>query len=172
MDWLNTAVAVLALALSGAAFLRTLFLDQVVADLLFEWNATLGIAEGKIVIENPLRHSIYMRGIRFKEPGRQDIVVRMAGTSLRDVISDAYDEVISRNDSVAVINARISPKDKLEIELQIKREDTGLHIEFEWSKSMRWTVRFFFIPRTLKYSQEEINVMKRTAKRGEPEKQH
>jgi hypothetical protein len=50
MDWLNTAVAVLALGISVLAFLRTLFLDQVVADLVFEWDATLGVVVGKLVV--------------------------------------------------------------------------------------------------------------------------
>jgi hypothetical protein len=48
MDWLNTAVAALALVISALAFFRTLFLDQVVADLVFEWNATLAwISHGR-----------------------------------------------------------------------------------------------------------------------------
>jgi hypothetical protein len=170
MDWLNTAVAALALVISALAFFRTLFLDQVVADLVFEWNATLGVAVGKLASENPLRHSIYLSGIRSEEPARQAIVVRMAGTGLDDVISDAYEEAAPPNNRVAVINARIPPRDNLELELDFKNHGTGLRVTFEWSTAMPWTVKCL-IPRGLKYSATDIDAMKRAAKRAKPKEE-
>jgi len=166
MDWLNTTVAALALGISVAAFFRTLFLDKVVADLVFVWDATLDQVMGKLVIENPLRHSIYLSGIRFEEPARKDIVVRIVGSGLHDVISDAYHEVMSSNNAVAVIDARIPPKDKLEIELDIQKERTGLRFTFEWATATPWTVKFL-MPRSRKYSALDIDIMMRAAKRGE-----
>jgi hypothetical protein len=129
------------LVISVWAFLRTLFQDQVVADLVFEWDATLGVAVGKIVIENPLRHSIYLWGIRFDEPARGDVVVRMPGSGLYDVLSDAYQEAVSADNRIAITNARIPPKGDLEIELEFKGESTDLCLRFEWSKAMPWTVK-------------------------------
>jgi hypothetical protein len=93
----------------------------------------------------------------------------MAGSGLYDVISDAYEEAVLPTKRVAVINARIPPKDNLELELEFRKNDTGLRVAFEWSKAMPWTVKFL-IPRSLKYSPNEINAMKRAAKRGEPKK--
>ncbi|MGH6898729.1 MAG: hypothetical protein ACREJ5_19610 [Geminicoccaceae bacterium] len=137
---------------------------------MFEWDATLGVAVGKLAIENPLRHSIYISGIRFEEAARQDIVVKMSGNGLYDVISDAYEEAASPNNRVAVVNARIPPRDNLEFELKFKNHGTGLRVTFEWSTAMPWTVKCL-IPRRLKYSATDIDAMKRAAKRGEPKEE-
>jgi hypothetical protein len=66
---------------------------------------------------------------------------------------------------MAVINERIEPKRSLEIVLEFKEDNTGLNINFEWSKHAPWTFRFLK-PRSLVYSAKDIEVMKRAAKRG------
>jgi hypothetical protein len=61
MDWLNTAVAVLALLVSVLAFLRTLFLDQVVADLVCDIRCSGGQARNREpapALDLYLRHSL------------------------------------------------------------------------------------------------------------------
>lgn len=170
MDLLNTAIAALAVGISLAAFWRTLFLDQVVVDLVFVWDVTLGDVVGKLVIENPLRHSIYISGICFKEPTRDEVVVRVAGEGLHDVISSSYDEAVSSDNTVAAINTRIPPQDTVEFDLEFQKDGSGLRIMFRWSTATPWAVKFL-IPRSLKYSAKEINAMKRAAKRGEVEEE-
>ena len=162
---LSIVVSVLALGISAASFVRTLFLEKVVADIAFVWNQARGIAICKLIIDNPFRQSLYLVGIRFKEPARDTVSLRVANNSLDDVICNAYDEEISSEKDMAFINQRIEPKRTMEIELTFKEENTGLHITFEWSKHTPWSF-LFLKPHPLVYSAKDIEVMKRAAKRG------
>jgi hypothetical protein len=112
MDWFNLVISSIAVGISAAAFWRTLFLDRVEADLMFEWEPTLGRVVGKLVIDNPLRQSVYLRSIRFQTPSRQDIRLSPEGSGLHDV-SDGYEESVSNEDDVVVINVRIPPNERL-----------------------------------------------------------
>ena len=141
MDWFNLVISSIAVGISAAAFWRTLFLDRVEADLLFEWEPTLGRAVGKLVIDNPLRQSVYLRSIRFQTPPRQDIRLSPEGSGLHDVVSDAYEESVSNEDDVVVINVRIPPNEKAVLNMHIKKDDTDLTFSFEWSKAKPWLAR-------------------------------
>jgi hypothetical protein len=173
MDWFNAVLGALALGVSVMAFWRTLYLDQVVADLVFEWDKTLDRVVGKLVVENPLRHSVFLSGIRFRKPERRKIRVSLEGRSLRDVVADTYDELVSSDQEVALNNARIPPHGKINLELAINSNDEhdadgGIDLDFtlEWSKSTPFTVKSL-LPRRLNYSAKDIKIMKRAAKRGE-----
>ena len=166
-DLISIALSSVALGISACAFWRTLFQDRVVADLVFEWSQTLGKAVGKLVIDNPLRQSLYLAGIRFREPNRDAVDVWVNSDGLHDVLTDVHQQITSSDRDRAVINQRIQPKGNLEIVLGFRQDSTGLSIKFEWSKHTP-RLASFLMPRSLKFSANDIEVMKRTAKRGKP----
>jgi hypothetical protein len=161
-DWLTAGGTVLAVVISAAAFWRTL--DRVTADLMFEWEPTLGRVVGKLVIDNPLRQSVYLRGIRFKKPARQSVRISPKGSGLYDTICEAYETHMSPDQEVTVVNARIPPRGSEVLSMYIEDEETDLEFSFEWTK-MPWVDRIL-APGDRSYSARDLKTMKRAAKRG------
>jgi hypothetical protein len=163
-DWLTAGGTVLAVVISAAAFWRTL--DQVTADLLFEWEPALDRVVGKLAIDNPPRQSVYLRGIRFKKPARQSVRVSPEGSGLHDTISEALETHASPDQNVAVVNVRIPPRGRAVLNMYIEEDETDLEFSFVWSKTTPWAGRIL-APRDCSYSATELKTMKRAAKRGE-----
>jgi hypothetical protein len=160
MNALTVAIDVLgllALPISIISLIRTLYRDQVVADLRFERDR-LGDTRGFIEIENPLKHSVYLDDIVFHRP--KDVLVSRHGQDTRSIIRETVDGKIS---------ARIPPGNTVQFDCTFAELNDGDEIQctFKWGQLKWWWRLGFLFPSGLHYSAEEVKLRMRAAKRAE-----